>query len=253
MSLQVDCEFIESLNGTARGLITARIDGQTVHMARIDCYSAVGRKRFCNTIADKIGNKELEAEIEKQILAALEKFKAEQGSGAARHCAPDSAALLAAMPADVRDFALDKLRSPELIDEIKAAIHSQGVIGDENAGLGVYVSATSRLDKKPTSLIVKAATSAGKSYIISRTARLIPPEQKIEVHHLSPTALLYLPEDALVHKAIFGGERKRQDNPEQQDATKLMREMISDGVLRGCVTEKINGQMVAIPFEKPGP
>src|SRR5439155_7145146 len=76
---------------------------------------------------------------------------------------------------------------------------------------------------------------------------------KLEAHHLSAKSLYYLPEHALEHRFVIAGERARRQDDEQADATKALREMISDGKLRAVVTETIDGRLKATPFEKRGP
>lgn len=162
-------------------------------------------------------------------------------------------ALLASMPKDVIEDAMGMLQSPNLIDLILSDVKDMGLAGDDDVALAVYVIATSRLLDKPLAGIVQGASSSGKSYTISTVAKLIPDEAKIEAHYLSPKSLYHMADDALVHKFVVGGERARRQDDEQADATKALREMLADGVLRSVVTEQISGRQVAKPFEKRGP
>lgn len=240
-------------NGSAEGTAIARDadTGKAIHIGKGDWVSAIVRTRFANTVAEKLGDEDAVEEIEAKLVTELDERIRLAVSTPSKPV--DPAALLAEMPQYVREDALSKLQDPELIEEIKTDIRAMGVSGDERTGLGLYLIGTSRLLQKPLSAIVRGPSSGGKSYLIQKVTALFPPESKLEAHRISPTALYYMPDNALVHKFVAGGERSRRQDDESADATRALREMLSDGILRGVVTQKVDGRLQAIPFEKRGP
>ena len=119
-----------------------------------------------------------------------------------------------------------------------------------------FKHATPQLERaleRPLAGIVRGASSAGKNYIIARVASFFPPETKLEAHYLTPKSLFYLPDDALVHRFVIAGERPRSQDDEQADASKALREMISDGILRCITVEQIDGRLQTVECVKPGP
>ena len=64
----------------------------------------------------------------------------------------------------------------------------------------------------------------------------------------------YLPNGSLVHRAVIGGERSRKQDDDQAEATRALREMLSDGILRIMITGKDeSGNMATRHIEQPGP
>jgi hypothetical protein len=250
---QFDVVFCGECDGEARVAITGRRVGEAnpLHIDTINVYSATSRQRFCKAFARQAQDARAEWQAGHELLLVAEEARAKTSVRVTRQTRADE--LLAQVPQHVRKDAQGMLADPNLIAEIKDDIARMGVVGESRLSLGVYLIGVSRLLTKPLAGIARGATSSGKSHAVSTVAKLFPPESKLEAHHLSPKALYYLPEDALEHTFVVGGERARQQSDEAADATKPLREMLSDGVLRYIVTEQIDGRLQSIPFEKRGP
>jgi hypothetical protein len=206
------------------------------------------RTKFARRVAKLVNT--TPAEIELKLLALID---AKPPATEPAPKADNPAALLASMPQDVRDAAEQMLKSPDLIDSLHADFAATGIAGGGRVALAAYITGVSRQLPRCLALIVQGATASGKSYELSVAASFFPAETKIEAHHLTPAALYYLPDDALIHKFVVAGERSKDQSDEQSDTTKALREMISDGKLTAVVTEKIDGRMQTARYEKPGP
>lgn len=234
------------LNGTTKIKVTVRDgDGGVLDAETLTIESGVSRKKFAKRLAEKTGQGI--DDLEKQLLAMLD-VKPEPPQPKAT-----SEGLLAAMPEKARRDAEEMLNHPLLILQIRQDLKRMGVVGRGDVAIGTYISGVSRLLDRPVSVIVRGATSSGKSYESSKACKFFPPETILLAHHMSAKSLLYMEDDALVHKLVVGGERPRRQDDDQSDATKLLREMLSDGVLRAAVTETIDGALKTHVFEKRGP
>jgi DNA primase len=161
--------------------------------------------------------------------------------------------LLAETPPEVKAAALAMLRDPNLIQIVSDDIALLGVAGERVLAMTVYVIGTSRLLPRPLAGIVQGPTSSGKSYIIDAVASLFPPEHVVRAHKMTPEALVHLPRGALVHRFVVAGERRRKQDDEGADATRALREMLSDGKLTKMMPIKRGGQIVTLMIEQPGP
>jgi len=134
------------------------------------------------------------------------------------------------------DAAMKFLQGANLIDYIIGHIEQMGIVGEKPLSLALYLIFTSRLLSRPLAGSVLGTSSSGKSFAISTIARLFPPESILQAHRLTPAALQYMPSGSLIHRAVITGERSRNVEDEAAEATRALREMISDGVLR--ITEQ---------------
>lgn len=146
------------------------------------------------------------------------------------------------------------LQRPDLIDRIVEHIHLVGVAGEDELALTLYLLGTSRLLPRPLAGVIMSASSAGKSYVLSKVASLFPEEVVLLAHTLSPKALAYMPRGSLEHRFVVAGERSRKQDDDAAEATKLLREMIGDGKLSVVVTVQIKaGNWETVTIEQPGP
>lgn len=147
------------------------------------------------------------------------------------------------------------LADPNMIDVILADIHALGVVGDIELALTTYLMATSRLLDTPLAAIVQGVTCSGKSYVPDRVSRLFPPEAVFVATDVTQNALYYIPPGRLMHRFIRAGERSRNDNDENAEGTRALREMISAGELNKLVPVKPigGGPMVTQLLYQPGP
>lgn len=152
------------------------------------------------------------------------------------------------------EVAKDFLKNPKLVDGILRHIEYLGVVGERPLSLALYLILTSRLLSRPLAGIVLGTSSSGKSKIIKTTAELFPDEAVFSTHRLTPTALQYLPAGTLVHRAVVAGERSRKLEDEAAEATRALREMISDGHLSVAVTGRDEeGNLKTHHITQPGP
>jgi len=158
------------------------------------------------------------------------------------------------MTPEDRTEALALLRNPELLREIVDDAARLGVAGEKQLTATVYLVGTSRLLAKPLAAIVQGLTSSGKSYVIDTVAKLFPPETMLKAHRMTPQALVHLPPGTLVHRFVVAGERSRKQDDDSADATRALREMLSDGKLTKLMPTKVaGGRIETVHYEQAGP
>ena len=112
---------------------------------------------------------------------------------------------------------------PHLLDAVARDIAALGVVGEEAAGVLLYLVATSRLQPAPLQAILKGPSSTGKSWLQRTIAEMMPAEERIEATSLTANALYYMEPGSLEHKLLLGGERKHRGDEEAADATAALR------------------------------
>lgn len=94
---------------------------------------------------------------------------------------PDSAALLtAAGPLPT---------ASDLLDQTANTVAALGVAGEQRTTKLLYLALTSRLLERPVSVIIKAPSSAGKSFVPDQVLKLFPESAYLEWTHISPQFL----------------------------------------------------------------
>src|SRR5262249_26567963 len=129
------------------------------------------------------------------------------------------------MPVDVRNDAEAMLRDPRLVERIVGGVEAQGVAGERELAVTLYLVGTSRKLPRPLAALVKGPTSSGKSYVMDKVARLMPPESVIFATQMTPQALFHMKPNSLRHKLIVAGERSRKEDDESAEASRALREM----------------------------
>lgn len=242
---------ISPVGNNGKSIIKALTDKSTIHIDKFDLYSDRSRTAFVNKVSELAGIET--AEIEQAFIETIgqyEQFKKPEkqtGTGNPLDNAPES----------VKAEAMAMLKSPDLLDIISRDIEKIGIAGEKDLRKQLYLIMTSRLLDKPLSGIVYGASASGKSYMIETIAKMMPDEQVIHAHDITPEALHYLPENSLVHKIVIAGERiedKRAKNGKAEDNTKALREIIASGKLSKMLTVKDkDGNHVAKIIEQKGP
>ena len=144
--------------------------------------------------------------------------------------------------------------SSGLLDTVAGNIEQMGLVGEKPLAIALYLLNTSRLLDKPLAAAVLGTSASGKSFSIQTVARLFPAETVYLAHRITPAALSYLPTGALIHRVVVAGERSRKLEDDQAEATRALREMISDGVLRLMTVGKDkDGHLATQYVEQPGP
>jgi hypothetical protein len=217
------------------GMLTAKIADEVIHVETLNIGKSKARLNFIDTVCDGrkgIDRPAVEAELLK--LAADLAPKPEAATEAAER--PDAAALLDKMPEPVRAEACALLDAENLMQRVVADIGALGVAGEKELAATAYLVGTSRLLPEPLAAIVQGPTSSGKSYIVKRVASLFPPEAVITATQLTPQSLFYMQPGSLVHRFVVTGERSHLENDYTAEATRALREMLSDGRLSKLVT-----------------
>jgi hypothetical protein len=160
---------------------------------------------------------------------------------------------LSETPADVRAEAEALLRDPHLTLHVANAVETMGVAGEEPLAVTLYLVGTSRKLRRPLAAIVKGPTASGKSFVIERAARLMPPESVLIATQITPQALFHMTPGVLRHRLVIAGERSRRDDDETAEATRALREMISAGRLSKLMPVKFGHDLQTVLIEQEGP
>lgn len=152
-------------------------------------------------------------------------------------------ALLAETPPGVIAEADAMLAAPDLMDRVLADLASLGVVGESTLAQSLCLIGVSRLLERPLSAVTQGTSSSGKSFLIERVSRCVPDEAVVRATDMTPNALYYLPPDGLLHKLVVAGERSRAKRDERAEATRALREMISERELR---------KVLPVPVKKDG-
>ncbi|HAU38882.1 MAG TPA: hypothetical protein DCX07_14355 [Phycisphaerales bacterium] len=145
------------------------------------------------------------------------------------------------------------LEDPDLIRRILEDIFALGVAGEQELVATIYLTGTSRLLDRPLAAIVQGTSSSGKSFPIRKVAGVFPPETVLHATQMSPQALFYMEPGSLRHKFVVAGERSRLQRDEAAEATRALREMISEGCLDKRVSMKVAGTIRTIHLHQEGP
>jgi hypothetical protein len=124
------------------------------------------------------------------------------------------------------------------------------IAGEELVLKLLYLAATTRLFDKAMHLALKGASAIGKSQARKAVLEYFPPESVINFTTVSEKALLYWDDD-FRHKILSMGEAHGREESDLQNY--LLRELMSEGVLRYPVSQKVGGRIVTVTIEKHGP
>ncbi|MBN2024922.1 MAG: hypothetical protein JW809_19250 [Pirellulales bacterium] len=240
-------------NGTAT--ITACLGDEVLAVETMNVTRSKARDAFLNKVCKERPGID-RAALEGHLLRLAADLAAKGGPApeAAETSGRDSAAdLLAKTPESVRAEARTLLDSPDLLQKVLGDIATLGVAGEKELAATVYLIGTSRLLPEPLAAIVQGPSSSGKSYVVRKVASLIPPEGVITATQLSPQSLFYMKPGSLVHRFIVAGERSRLENDDSAEATRALREMLSEGRLSKLLPIKKDGQLESILVEQDGP
>jgi hypothetical protein len=253
---EIRIEFTPSKPHSTKGTLVI-YDGSELPMGSdvLDIANSKKRNQFIKQVLEDypaISEEDLDRWILQEVARILDnRLKTGQDSSI------DPVEILNATPKEVKDAALEMLKSKTLFDQISADITTIGVAGEEQLKGMIYVIMTSRFLDKPLSAIVQGASASGKSFIIETVAKLIPPEALLQAHDFSDQALYYLPSGSLIHKVVISGERVNEHHGKDgyaEDNTKAFREMVASGELRKVVTIKgPDGRPETVTIHQPGP
>jgi hypothetical protein len=246
---------IDWVRSGRNGMVTlwARLNGELVHTDEVNIKRDKARKQFLNALVEKCPALN-RADAERQLLkVADEVMVTPEAPAVAPSGKPDAVDLLAKMPESVRAEARTLLDAPNLMQRVVADIGALGVAGEKELAATVYLIGTSRLLPNPLAAIVQGPSSSGKSYVVKRAASLFPPEAILTATQLTPQSLFYMQPGGLVHRFVVTGERSRLENDDTAEATRALREMLSEGRLSKLLPIKKDGRPETVLVEQDGP
>jgi DNA primase len=123
-----------------------------------------------------------------------------------------------------REQALAILKRPSLLFDLKRMVQRQGVRREGRNVLLLGLAMTSRLLEDPLSVVVKGQSSAGKSFLVERVAKVFPPEEVHTWSGMSAKVLVYTKRDYR-HKVLVVLERKGGE-PAQESMRYLQSEKL---------------------------
>lgn len=248
---------VERHKDRARLQVAARIGDELVHVDSVNLADAKARSRFVDALASKgCGSAE---DLDKQLMqiaAQPEPAVVRVGDAKTeglRQLDEAAAAALKDTPDDVLRAAREMLESPGLMGIVVNDIHALGVAGEDDLIAGLSLCFASRLLDDPASAKVQGTSSSGKSYITRKVGETIPPESLFVATDITANALYYVEPGRLVHRVVLAGEKSRVQDDQAAEATRALREMISEGRLSKAVPVKIDGALKTIRIEQPGP
>lgn len=84
------------------------------------------------------------------------------------------------------------LKDPQLVPRFHQTVERRGLVGERDAALAVLLCCVSRKTQKPIHIVVKAASSAGKNYLVYAVVVLLPTGDVLIVSDMTQRALNYL-------------------------------------------------------------
>jgi hypothetical protein len=136
-----------------------------------------------------------------------------------------------------------------ILDEFAKAVEASGLVGEIRAAKLVYLSLTTRFFKRPASLAVKGASSAGKSFVVERTLSFFPPEAYYDLSSVSDMALAYSKEP-IAHRFIVIYE---WSGLKSEKASYNARTLLSEGKIRHETVETTKEGFRSRRLERMGP
>jgi hypothetical protein len=126
--------------------------------------------------------------------------------------------------------ALELLRSPDLLCGYLDFTERSGLVGEERNALAIFTSGCSRLLERPLNILIKAASSAGKNFVVDHSLMTFPEDAVRTLTSSSNRAWDYS-ENYFEHRIAYIKERN-----EASGAIHPARLLISEGKLERIVT-----------------
>lgn len=155
-------------------------------------------------------------------------------------------------PSDTRATAQQSrelAREPRILDRLRAALASAGLVGEDEAAEILYLATTSRLLEKPVSVAVKGPSAGGKSFLVETVLAFLPDSAYYAMTGMSDRALAYS-QEPLEHRMLVIYEAAGMTG---EFATYLLRSLLSEGAVRYETVEKTKEGVRARLIERPGP
>jgi len=138
---------------------------------------------------------------------------------------------------------------PNILGRLPKVMQHLGLTGEQKVVKLLYLALTTRLLRRPTSVVVKGPSSGGKSYIVDKMFQLFPSSCYYVLSAMSERALAYS-EEPLKHRmlVIFEAAGLSSDL-----ASYLTRSLLSEGRLRYETVEKTAQGLRPRLIEREGP
>ena len=161
----------------------------------IDLYHDVAVEKLTRRIAERLelGTSHIRRAMH-DLTTLLEQYRIEQTK-------EDS--LQSNMSDAAHKQALKFLKSKKLIQRTQQLIEQSGIVGELDNRLLMYLIFTSRKTNHPLHCISIGSSGTGKSHLQNNMARLMPPEDILEITALTANALYYFGKDELNHKILL--------------------------------------------------
>lgn len=137
----------------------------------------------------------------------------------------------------------------DILTHFSDSLSRSGVVGEERAAKLIYLCLTSRVLPKPVSVVVKAVSSAGKSFLSESTLKYFPDTAYYALTAMSERALAYS-EEPLKHRFMVFYEAA---GIKGDFVSYIIRSLLSEGRLRYETVEKTQGGLKPKMIEREGP
>ena len=182
----------------------------------------------------------------REILAQRD---AAQGRVKAEDAQRGAAARQAALRRELEAEIMPLLQDPALLHNIGDAIGDQGVVGEAENRLLVYLAVHSQHLLRPISLMVKGESSGGKSWLVEKGLDLFPNTSYLDFTSMSERALIY-DDRSYSHRTLVIYEVHGQGN---EFCQYLIRTLMSEGHITHQTVEKTSEGMMGRTVVKEGP
>ena len=220
--------------------------GEQLHVDTIDLYQSRQRQNFIQQASLECGidDKKIKTDLGKVLL------KLEQIQEANLNQALEDKKESIQISQDDQKKALELLKDPQLIQNIKNDFNTLGIVGEDTNVLTGYLAAVSRKLDKPLALMIQSSSAAGKSSLMDAVLSLIPTEERVQYSAMTGQSLFYMGETNLKHKILAIAEEEGASNASY--ALKLLQ---SEGEVTIASTGKddTSGQLVTREYRVEGP
>jgi hypothetical protein len=156
------------------------------------------------------------------------------------------------LSAEVRELyakAKPALENPGLLHQLVLATETLGHVDDRKNAAALHLALISRLSGRPISVVVKGASSEGKSHLVHKVLEVHPTSAAYVLSAMSEHALAYS-EEPLAHRFLVLEEGVALD---RRFTTYLVRSLLSEGRLRYETVEKTKDGLKPRLIEREGP
>lgn len=210
--------------------VTLRIqNGSMVQRVKLDLYHDEQVEKVCRRVGEKLAVRSelLERDL-MRLTDMLEAYRAEQQQKA--QAEPQPVRVVGAE----RSEAMALLTHCDMFGRLHTLIGQSGVVGEEQNRVLAFVCCSSYRSGSPLHLISQGASGQGKTHLQEAIARLMPPEDVIQVTRMSEYSFYHFGEQQLSYKLFICEDLDGMG----EEALLALREMQSKGWIAGVVTVK---------------